>query len=61
MNNNRSIQNSCTLNKAIEDCFEKLNDEELLMLEENHVVLTYKKGENLCKQGSLASHIIFIC
>ena len=35
-------RNSCTLNKAIADCFEKLTDEELLLLEENHVVLTYK-------------------
>ncbi len=55
------VRNSCTLNKAIADCFEKLTDEEMILLEENHVVLTYKKGENLCKQGTLASHIIFIC
>ena len=55
------VRNSCTLNKAIADCFEKLTDEELLLLEENHVVLTYKKGENLCKQGTLASHIMYIC
>ena len=54
-------RNSCTLNKAIADCFEKLTDEELLLLEENHVVLTHKKGENLCKQGTLASHIMYIC
>ena len=54
-------RNSCTLNKAIADCFEKLTDEELLLLEENHVVLTYKKGGNLCKQGTLASHIMYIC
>ncbi|MBV5343895.1 hypothetical protein JZU68_09965, partial [bacterium] len=52
------VRNSCTLNKAIADCFEKLTDEELLLLEENHVVLTYKKGENLCKQGTIASHIM---
>lgn len=55
------VRNSCTLNKAIADCFEKLSDEEMLLLEENHVVLTYKKGENLCKQGTLASHIMYIC
>jgi len=54
-------RNSCTLNKAIADCFENLTDDELLLLEENHVVLTYKKGENLCKQGTLASHIMYIC
>lgn len=55
------VRNSCTLNKAIADCFEKLTDEEMLLLEENHVVLNYRKGENLCKQGTLASHIMFIC
>lgn len=61
MKKERFERNSCTLNKAIADCFEKLTDEELLLLEENHVVLTYKKGENLCKQGTLASHIMYIC
>jgi len=55
------VHNSCTLSKEISDCFEKLTDEELLLLENNHVLVTYKKGENLCKQGTLASHIIFIC
>ncbi len=54
-------RNTCTLNKAIADCFEKLTDEEMLLMEENHLVLTYKKGENLCKQGTQASHIMFIC
>ena len=61
VNRENDVRNSCTLNKAIADCFEKLTDEELHLLEENHVVLTYKKGENLCKQGSMASHIMYIC
>lgn len=61
LNKEESVRNSCTLNKAIADCFEKLTDEELLLLEENNVMLTYKKGENLCKQGTLASHIMYIC
>ena len=30
-------------------------------MEENLVVVSYKKGENICKQGTLASHIMFIC
>jgi CRP/FNR family transcriptional regulator, polysaccharide utilization system transcription regulator len=55
------VRNSCTLNKAISDCFESLTDEELLLLEDNNVVLTYKKGETLCKQGTLASHIMYLC
>jgi len=55
------VHNSCTLSKEIADCFEKLTDEELLLLENNNIMVTYKKGENLCKQGTLASHVIFIC
>lgn len=53
--------NSCTLNKEVADCFEKLTDEELLLLEENNVFITYKKGETLCKQSTFASHIMFLC
>lgn len=55
------VSNSCTLNKEIADCFEKLTDEELLLLEENNVFVTYKKGEILCKQNTLASHVLFLC
>lgn len=53
--------NSCTLNKEIADCFEKLTDEELLLLEENNLFVTYKKGEMLCKQNTYASHVMFMC
>ena len=37
------VSNSCTLNKEIAECFEKLTNEELLILEENNVFVTYKK------------------
>jgi CRP/FNR family transcriptional regulator len=53
--------NSCTLNTAVENCFQTLTDEEMLLLENNLVVVNYKKGEILCKQGTLASHIMYIC
>lgn len=53
--------NSCTLSFAVANCFEKLSDEELFLLEENVLVVNYKKGENMCKQGTLASHIMYIC
>ncbi len=53
--------NSCTLNKEIAGCFEKLSYEEMLLLEENNVFITYKKGETLCKQNTLASHVMFLC
>ena len=53
--------NSCTLNTAVENCFQTLTDEEMLLLENNLVVVNYKKGEILCKQATLASHIMYIC
>ena len=53
--------NTCTLSMAVTSCFEKLTDDELRMLEENVVVVKYKRGENLCKQGTLASHIMYLC
>ncbi len=61
MKKEKLTSNSCTLNKAVAECFDKLTDEEMLLLEENHVVLNYKKGETLCKQGTIASHIIYVC
>lgn len=54
-------KNSCTLNLAVASCFEQLTDQELLLLEENLLVVNYKKGENLCKQGTVASHVLFLC
>lgn len=53
--------NSCTLNTAVENCFQTLTNEEMLLLENNLVVVNYKKGEILCKQATLASHIMYIC
>ncbi len=53
--------NTCTLGMAVASCFEKLSDEEMRLLEENLVVVNYKKGEILCKQGTLASHIMYLC
>lgn len=41
-------------------CFEQLNDEEKYEIEANSVEVIYKKGENICKQGSFASHIIYL-
>jgi CRP/FNR family transcriptional regulator len=52
--------NSCTISKRGCDCFEKLTGEEIALIESNQVELTYKKGEIICKQGSLAPHVIFL-
>jgi len=61
MERERRVPNSCTLCYEVENCFNKLTDEELLLLENNRVEVSYKKGETLCKQGTYASHIMYIC
>lgn len=53
--------NSCTLSYDAINCFSKLTDEELLLLESNRLEVSYKRGENICKQGTYASHIMYIC
>ncbi len=50
----------CTISPYPCRCFEKLNEKEKLFLDENTVSVKYKKGEIICKQGSYASHIMFI-
>jgi CRP/FNR family transcriptional regulator len=57
----KSVFNSCTVNYDTYNCFEKLSNEELLLLEKNRLEVNYKKGETICKQGTFASHIMYIC
>jgi CRP/FNR family transcriptional regulator len=40
--------------------FQKLTDDQLNRVDQRRVELSFKKGELLCKQGTLSSHIIFI-
>jgi len=40
--------------------FQKLTDEQLFRVDEHRVELSFKKGELLCKQGSLMSHVIYV-
>lgn len=57
----REIQYSgCTISTYPCRCFEKLNNEESKFIDENSVKVKYKKGEIICKQGSYASHIMYI-
>jgi CRP/FNR family transcriptional regulator len=42
-------------------CFEALTEEEIMMLEETKLEVSYKKGEIVCKQGTFASHVLYIC
>lgn len=41
-------------------CFELLTAQEKELVDSAAATITYKKGETICKQGSFASHIIFI-
>lgn len=40
--------------------FQKLTDEQLYRVDEHRVALSFKKGELLCKQGSLMAQVIYI-
>lgn len=59
-NSGKMMQNSCTVGQAQLECFESLTPEELMLIESKMVTVTYKRCEMICKQGSLANHIIFI-
>jgi len=50
----------CTINTHPCRCFEKLTDDEKKMLDANSVIVKYKKKEIICKQGSLASHVMYM-
>lgn len=52
--------NSCTISSTGCSCFEKLTPEELMLFEENQVKVTFRKGEVICKQGTIAPHVIFL-
>lgn len=50
----------CTINLSQCSCFKKLNDEEIKLLNDNSVIVRYKKGEVICKQGSLVSQVLYM-
>jgi CRP/FNR family transcriptional regulator, polysaccharide utilization system transcription regulator len=60
MNTESIFLNSCTISTSGCGCFQKLNQEELLLFEQNQVTVHYKKGEIICKQGTIAPHVIFL-
>jgi CRP/FNR family transcriptional regulator, polysaccharide utilization system transcription regulator len=51
---------SCTISPHHCKCFEMLSEDERSMLERHSVNVIYKKGEIICKQGALASHIMYM-
>ena len=41
-------------------CFDLLTQEEKELVDTRSVLVNYKKGEMVCKQGSFASHIMYL-
>ena len=55
-----SALNSCTVSNAKCVCFDLLTEEENELIKKNQVEVRYKKGEVICKHGTIAPHIIFL-
>jgi CRP-like cAMP-binding protein len=51
---------SCKVCTNKSSCFKKLSIPELGLIDENRLEISYKAGEMICKQGSFASHILFV-
>jgi len=56
----RDLFSSCTISPHHCRCFDMLTPSEKSELESNSVKVKYKKGEIICKQGALASHIMYM-
>jgi len=55
-----SAMNCLMCRKEGQVCAEKLTVEQAMTLNKHRAEVTFKKGEVLCKQGGIASHVIFI-
>jgi len=51
---------TCVVSTPHTNCFESLSEEEKALLESNKRDVTFKKGEIIAKQGSFASHVVFL-
>ncbi len=51
---------NCTQCESLADCFKNLSEEQLKTIQEHRVHIRYNKKEIVAKQGSFATHIIFI-
>ena len=54
------IITKCDPSPLTESCFELLTEDEKRLMEMNSVTVVYKKGETISKQGSFASHIMYL-
>jgi CRP/FNR family transcriptional regulator len=51
---------SCTVPNIAGNCFDFLTEEQLELIDRNKMMVDYKKGEVIVKQGTFTSHIIVI-
>ncbi len=51
---------SCVIDNSHVNCFDALTEEERQIIEKHKVEIRYNKGEVIAKQGSFASHVIFL-
>jgi CRP-like cAMP-binding protein len=51
---------SCTVSAAECKCFDQLTEEQQKFLDNNSVLITYKKNETINKQGALVSHVMYM-
>ncbi len=51
---------SCTISSHPCRCFEKLTEEEKLIIDQNSVLIRYRKREVICKQGGIASTVMYV-
>ncbi|OQX79370.1 MAG: hypothetical protein B6D61_03680 [Bacteroidetes bacterium 4484_249] len=57
---NNGYTNTCTVYNSRLSCFEELTETQRELVDDNKVKVSFNKGEIICKQGSFASHIIFL-
>lgn len=58
--NTNTYENTCANFVHQTSCFDQLTEQEKELVDRNQVRVVYKKGETICKQGSFASHIMFL-
>ena len=55
-----SYKNTCTVYDSRFSCFSELTEEQVKFVERNKVIVKFKKGEIICKQGAFSSNIIYL-
>lgn len=58
--NERLREAGCEVENSHLTCFDQLSDDERKIIDDHSVLISYKKGEIIAKQGSFASHVILL-